>query len=75
LDAPQRPSFHEIKGLGGRVYEEFGMSKDDIQRLMTHADKKTTEIYLDKGPDALTDDDYVTVKAPMRLLEVMKLVA
>jgi integrase len=68
----QRPTFHEIRGLGSRLYEAAGMSKKAIQALMTHSNKRTTEIYLQGGLEALRDDDYVTVEAPMKLSEVLK---
>ena len=45
----ERPTFHEIRGLGSRTYREQGMSKAAIQALMTHSNERVTEIYLDGG--------------------------
>ncbi len=67
-----RPTFHEIRGLGSRLYEAAGVSQKAIQSLMTHSNPRTTKIYLDGGANALTDDDYVPVAASMRLNEVLK---
>lgn len=67
LEPDARPSFHEIRGLGSRLYREQGMAENAIQALMTHANKRTTEIYLDGGAQALSDDDYQRVVAPMNL--------
>jgi enterobacteria phage integrase len=62
-----RPTFHEIRGLGARLYRSQGMHEDAIQALMTHAHQRTTQIYLDRGKEALTDADYHAVAAPMVL--------
>lgn len=62
-----RPGFHEIRSLGARTYRKLGVAEDAIQALMTHAHKRTTQIYLDRGAAALTDDDYVPVTATLRL--------
>jgi enterobacteria phage integrase len=68
----ERPTFHEIRGLGGRVYEEGHiLTRAQVQYLMTHSTPKTTAIYLEKRRE-LTDDDYVTVSAPMMLSQVLK---
>lgn len=72
LDAPQRPTFHEIRGLGARLYRKQGMPEEAIQALMTHANRRTTLIYLERGATALADDDYHKVVAPMRLRDVLK---
>lgn len=71
MQPAQRPSFHEIRGLGARLYEDAGMPQASITALMTHADKRTTEIYLDGGAKALSDADYRTVTAPMRVADVL----
>ncbi|TKA91777.1 hypothetical protein FAZ79_00280 [Guyparkeria sp. SB14A] len=67
LPANEQPSFHEIRSLGARIYEQQGYAKDYIQSLMTHSDKKTTEIYLESGRQALTDDHYIPVRADLAL--------
>lgn len=48
------------------------MSEQAIQALMTHANPRTTQIYLDRGAAALTNDDYQAVAAPMVLADVLK---
>lgn len=63
----QRPTFHEIRGLGSRIYRAQGVPKAAIKALMTHSNPKTTEIYLERGAAALTDDDYVPVTATLKL--------
>ena len=71
LPERERPTFHEIRGLAARLAEAHGMSKKAIQLLMTHADKKTTEIYLDGGREALTDDHFIKVSAPFTVRELL----
>lgn len=68
----ERPTFHEIRSLGARIYRKLGYSDDYIRALMTHADKRTTEIYL-TNPDALTDRHFLPVKAELRLRELPKI--
>jgi integrase len=65
LSAKERPTFHEIRGLGARLCRSQGVPEAAIQALMTHANKRTTQIYLERGRDALTNDDYLTVNAPL----------
>lgn len=72
LPARERPTFHEIRGLGARIYREHGMAEAAIQALMTHANARTTQIYLDRGAAALTDDDYNAVTAPLRISEILE---
>jgi hypothetical protein len=71
LPERQRPTFHEIRGLGSRLYLALGVPKKAIKELMTHSNEKTTEIYLERGPQALTEDDYVTVTAPFTVRELL----
>lgn len=47
------------------------MSKAAIQELMIHSSQKTTEIYLERGPQALTDGDFHEVSAPFTLKELL----
>jgi enterobacteria phage integrase len=72
LPPRERPTHHEARGLGSRIYEDQGMSKAAIQALMTHANPKTTKIYLDGGAEALSDDDYHRVVAPLVLRDVLR---
>ena len=67
----ERPTFHEIRGLGARIYRDRGVSEDAIRALMTHAHKRTTQIYLDRGAAALSDADYVEVRASLTLAEMV----
>lgn len=71
LPERQRPTFHEIRGLGSRLCLERGMTKSAIQELMTHSSQKTTEIYLERGAQALTDADFHEVAAPFTLRELL----
>lgn len=66
-----RPPFHEIRGLAGRQMQSLGMAVDDIRRLMTHADKKTTQIYLEKGIAGLTDEHFRKVRAPFTMKQLL----
>lgn len=47
MQPAQRPTFHEVRALGGRLYEKAGWSKKEIQALMGHADEEMTEHYLE----------------------------
>lgn len=42
-----RPTLHEVRSLGGRIYKALGIDDEDIQRLMGHSKISTTEIYLE----------------------------
>lgn len=70
MGAGERPTFHEIRGLGARLYRSQGMHEDAIQALMTHAHQRTTQIYLDRGATALSDADYHSVQAPMVIADL-----
>jgi hypothetical protein len=48
------------------------MSEQAIQALMTHADKRTTQIYRDRGAPALSDGDFHPVVATVRVADVME---
>lgn len=71
LDPLERPSFHEIRGLGSRIMLANGIDAKVIQFLMTHSDPKTTEIYLEGGAAALKDSDYIPVSAPLSLKQML----
>lgn len=61
------PSFHELRGLGSRLYLAAGFSKEYVQMLMTHSDPKITAIYTEGGRDALKDSDFKPVAAGLRM--------
>jgi hypothetical protein len=44
LPAGERPTFHEIRALGARLYEQQGFEQEYIQSLMGHADAGKTVI-------------------------------
>jgi integrase len=67
----KRPTFHEIRGLGARLQKQLGRPRSSIQELMTHADPSTTEIYLELGAGALTDDHFREVDAPFTFRELI----
>ena len=64
LPPAQRPTFHEIRGPGARLCRSQGIPEHAIQALTTHANKRTTQIYLERCKEALTNEDYLTVSAP-----------
>jgi len=68
IPARQRPTFHEIRSLGARTYRAAGYSEQYIQSLMTHANKRTTTIYLEGGK--LTDEHFHQVEAGLSLEEL-----
>lgn len=47
MPANERPTFHEIRGLGAHMMELAGYDKDKIQAAMGHSEYETTEIYLE----------------------------
>lgn len=46
LQPEERPTFHEIRALGGDLYLEQGYSKEYVNMLYGHTKLETTEIYL-----------------------------
>lgn len=48
LPASQRPTFHEIRALGGHLYLEAGFSDEYVQALMGHSTLKMTHHYTDR---------------------------
>ncbi|WP_163834723.1 tyrosine-type recombinase/integrase [Spartinivicinus ruber] len=55
LKARERPTFHEIRSLGGYLYEKAGYDKDFIRRLMGHTSEKMTSHYLDGHANRWTE--------------------
>jgi enterobacteria phage integrase len=43
----QRPTFHEIRSLGGHLYREQGWSEAEIQAIYSHTTEGMTEHYLE----------------------------
>ena len=43
----QRPTFHELRSLGGDLYLKQGWTKQQVQNLMGHASENMTEHYLE----------------------------
>ena len=68
--ARARPTFHEIRSLGARTYRSLGYPEHYIQALLTHADKKTTAIYL--AGEQLTDEHFHKVGAGLSLEALRK---
>ena len=48
LEPVQRPSFHELRGLGADLYRQSGMPEEQIQALLGHSDISMTRVYLDR---------------------------
>jgi predicted transcriptional regulator len=71
LDPEERPTFHEIRGLGARLYRDKGVAATEIQLTLTHADEKTTAIYLNGGAKALRDEHFTIVNAPLPLAQMV----
>ncbi len=71
LQSNQRPTFHEIRGLGARVYRSKAVEDQAIQALMTHSNKRPTQICLERRAKAPTDADYHAVSAPLTLAEML----
>lgn len=66
IETKERPTFHEIRSLGARLYRRLGWSHDQIRALMTHTHTRTTDIYL-TNPGQIADDDYHPVEATLDL--------
>ena len=66
-DVPRDPC-----GPGVRISRvSRGVREDAIQALTTHSNRRTTQIYLDRGAEALTDGDYRAVTAPLRASDML----
>lgn len=50
----ERPSLHEVRSLGARIYRGLGVEEEDIQKLMGHSKLATTEGYLEGDQIAWT---------------------
>lgn len=68
----ERPTFHEVRGLSSRLLRARGLSVDSIRALMTHADEKTTQIYLEGGRGALREEHYIKVEAPFTIEQLLE---
>jgi integrase len=68
--APEtKPTFHEIRPLGARIYRYLDYPKDYIQTLMSHTDIKTTEIYL-SNPSTLRPEHFHKANANMEIFKL-----
>lgn len=66
LESRERPSLHEIRSLGSRIYRELGYPKSYVQALLSHTDEKVTDIYLE-NPALVKDEHFRPVKAELSL--------
>lgn len=48
LKPEQRPTFHEIRSLGGHLYLQAGFTEEYVQTLMAHSTAKMTAHYTDR---------------------------
>lgn len=55
LPSGQRPSLHEVRALGGRLYREAGWSEEAVQRLMGHSSAAMTRHYLSRHGETWVD--------------------
>ena len=52
----QRPTWHEIRALGGDLYrEQFGWANEQVQALMGHSTVEMTKAYLDRHGERWQD--------------------
>ena len=65
----ERPTFHEIRSLGGRLMKKAGYTKDQIKGFYGHTDQKMSDRYLD-DPGSITDEDFQLVRGGLRLLDL-----
>lgn len=62
----ERPTFHEIRSLGSRIYRALGFEERYVQALLGHADENTTAIYL-SDPGALRPEHFRKARADLNL--------
>ncbi|MDX1538866.1 tyrosine-type recombinase/integrase [Arsukibacterium sp.] len=55
LPAEQRPTFHEIRALGGHLYLQAGFAEEYVQTLMGHSTAKMTAHYTDRHEPEWTE--------------------
>ena len=48
MDKDERPTFHEIRGLGGSLYLDAGYSEEFVNLLMGHTSMRMTKGYTDQ---------------------------
>lgn len=58
----EKPTFHEIRSLGARLYEKLGT---DPQKLLCHSDKKMTDVYLESD-----EIEWIDVTANLKLTDI-----
>jgi integrase len=55
-DSAERPTWHEIRALGGDFYrEQFGWANEQVQALMGHSTVAMTKAYLDRHGERWQD--------------------
>ena len=69
MDPVERPGFHEIKSLGGRIYEKKGYSREYIRMLSAHAAEKTTVVHYLSGGE-LQEHHFVQVAADLDIQDL-----
>ncbi|MBU2709213.1 tyrosine-type recombinase/integrase [Zooshikella marina] len=67
IDPSERPTFHEIRSLGGYLYEQQGFEKSYIRKLMGHTSEKMTNVYLDGHENRWTE---CNADLPIQLLKM-----
>jgi integrase len=71
LKPHELPSFHEIRGLGARLFQAHGGEDKEIQAILGHASPEATQVYLEGGKEALQDHHYQVVQAPLSVVDLL----
>jgi integrase len=62
LKPEQRPTFHEIRSLGGHLYLHAGFTEEYVQTLMAHSTAKMTAHYTDRH-----EPEWVTINGAINI--------
>ncbi len=60
LAKKEKPTFHETRSLGARLYERMG---EDPQKPLCHSDKKMTDVYLESD-----EIEWIDVTADLKFM-------
>jgi hypothetical protein len=71
LKAAELPSFHEVRGLGARLFKVHGGEDKEVQKMLGHASPAATRVYLEGGKEALQEEHYQIVEAPLSVSDLL----